>query len=117
MAGQGAHTFQFCENGAKAVTWEATSKRVTPEFFADHTVTELLGSRGRLSPASEHLRSESAIVAGIAIATLPASKVPWADLIADYDRIRDAIEGVFPDFKESGTPSYKSVPVRIRRAA
>ena len=36
-------TFQFCENGAKAVTWEATSKRVTPEFFADHTVTELLG--------------------------------------------------------------------------
>ena len=35
-------TFQFCENGAKAVTWEATSKRVTPEFFAQHTVTELL---------------------------------------------------------------------------
>ena len=27
-------TFQFCENGAKAVTWEATNKRVTPEFFA-----------------------------------------------------------------------------------
>src|ERR1700752_4233461 len=35
-------TFQFCENGAKAVTWEATSKRVTPEFFAAHTVTSLL---------------------------------------------------------------------------
>ena len=35
-------TFQFCENGAKAVTWEATNKRVTPEFFAAHTVTELL---------------------------------------------------------------------------
>ncbi|TXI15282.1 MAG: FdhF/YdeP family oxidoreductase [Roseateles sp.] len=35
-------TFQFCENGAKAVTWEATHKRVTPEFFAQHTVTELL---------------------------------------------------------------------------
>ncbi|KAG1536258.1 hypothetical protein G6F50_015110 [Rhizopus delemar] len=34
-------TFQFCENGAKAVTWEATKKRVTPEFFAAHTVTEL----------------------------------------------------------------------------
>ena len=26
-------TFQFCENGAKAVTWEATSKRVTPAFL------------------------------------------------------------------------------------
>ncbi len=36
-------TFQFCENGAKAVTWEATKKRVTPEFFAAHTVNELLG--------------------------------------------------------------------------
>src|SRR6516225_8017548 len=35
-------TFQFCENGAKAVTWEATTKRVTPEFFDQHTVTELL---------------------------------------------------------------------------
>jgi molybdopterin-dependent oxidoreductase alpha subunit len=35
-------TFQFCENGAKAVTWEATSKRVTPEFFAQRTVTSLL---------------------------------------------------------------------------
>jgi len=35
-------TFQFCENGAKAVTWEATKKRVTPAFFEQHTVTELL---------------------------------------------------------------------------
>jgi molybdopterin-dependent oxidoreductase alpha subunit len=35
-------TFQFCENGAKAVTWEATKKRAAPQFFAAHTVTELL---------------------------------------------------------------------------
>ncbi|WP_375788653.1 FdhF/YdeP family oxidoreductase [Bradyrhizobium sp. Pha-3] len=34
-------SFEFCENGAKAVAWEATAKRCTPEFFADHTVTEL----------------------------------------------------------------------------
>ena len=60
-------------------------------------------SRGRLNPASEHLRSESAIVAGMAMATLPSSKVPWTELIADYDRIRDAIEGVFPDFKDYNT--------------
>jgi anaerobic selenocysteine-containing dehydrogenase len=33
--------FEFCENGAKATTWEITSKRVTPRFFADHTVSEL----------------------------------------------------------------------------
>jgi Anaerobic dehydrogenases, typically selenocystein e-containing len=35
-------TFQFCENGAKAVTWEATTKRVPPEFFAANTVSSLL---------------------------------------------------------------------------
>jgi anaerobic selenocysteine-containing dehydrogenase len=35
-------TFQFCENGAKAVTWEATTKRVTPEFFENNTVSSLL---------------------------------------------------------------------------
>src|SRR3979409_2331522 len=33
--------FEFCENGAKATTWEITSKRVTPRFFAIHTVSEL----------------------------------------------------------------------------
>jgi molybdopterin-dependent oxidoreductase alpha subunit len=37
-----ASTFEFCENGVKAVAAEATSKRVKPEFFAAHTVTELL---------------------------------------------------------------------------
>jgi molybdopterin-dependent oxidoreductase alpha subunit len=36
-------SFEFCENGAKAVTWEATSKRTTPEFFAAHSVAELWG--------------------------------------------------------------------------
>lgn len=34
-------TFEFCENGVKAVAAEATAKRVTPDFFAKHTVTEL----------------------------------------------------------------------------
>lgn len=38
-------TFEFCENGAKAVSWEATNKRATPEVFAQHTVTELLAWR------------------------------------------------------------------------
>jgi molybdopterin-dependent oxidoreductase alpha subunit len=36
-------SFEFCENGAKAVAWEATAKRCTPEFFAEHSVTELSG--------------------------------------------------------------------------
>lgn len=35
-------SFEFCENGAKAVAWEATTKRATPDVFLQHTVTELL---------------------------------------------------------------------------
>lgn len=35
-------TFEFCENGAKAVSWETTPKRVTRAFMAAHTVEELL---------------------------------------------------------------------------
>ena len=37
-----ASSFEFCENGVKAVAAEATSKRVPPEFFAKHSVSSLL---------------------------------------------------------------------------
>ena len=55
-------------------------------------------SHGRLKPASAELRSEPAIVAGIAKAALPDTRIDWDGLVADYDRIRDKIEEVFPDF-------------------
>lgn len=55
-------------------------------------------SAGKLTPASGLLRSEPAIVAGIAQATLPDSKVPWLALITDYDKIRDLIERTIPGF-------------------
>ncbi|HEY0076241.1 MAG TPA: molybdopterin-dependent oxidoreductase, partial [Abditibacteriaceae bacterium] len=48
--------FEYCENGAKAVAEETTLKRVTPEFFAAHSVAELstwsdrdIGKAGRLT--------------------------------------------------------------------
>ena len=57
--------------------------------------------RGRLKPASEHLLSEPAIVAGLAKATLGSrSTVDWDALIGDYDRIREHIEHVIPDFDD-----------------
>ena len=37
-----ASTFEFCENGVKAVAAEATSKRAGPALFARHTVAELM---------------------------------------------------------------------------
>ncbi len=50
------HTFEFCENGAKAIADEATPERCTPEFFRRHSVAELaaqsdywLNRQGRLT--------------------------------------------------------------------
>jgi molybdopterin-dependent oxidoreductase alpha subunit len=58
-------------------------------------------SRGVLEPASEHLKSEPAIIAGLAMATLGTrTTVEWSALAADYDRIRDHIEHVVPGFTQ-----------------
>ncbi len=50
------HVAEFCENGAKAVAEEATRRKVTAEFFAEHPISELatrsdywLGQQGRLT--------------------------------------------------------------------
>src|SRR3954452_4587322 len=49
------HKNEYCENGAKHINDEATTRRVTREFFAEHTVDELdgmselwLNKKGRL---------------------------------------------------------------------
>lgn len=57
-------------------------------------------SAGKLTPASEFLRSECAIVAGMAAATLRDSTVPWMELAANYDKIRDLIEKTIPGFED-----------------
>ena len=61
------HLAEFCENGAKAISSEATTKRVTRELFAEYSVDELaqrsdqwLNEQGRLTepmvlrPGSRH---------------------------------------------------------------
>jgi len=55
-AGEKRKPIEFCENGAKAVAEEATKRRVTPEFFAQHPIAELaertdywLGQQGRIT--------------------------------------------------------------------
>ena len=76
-------------SGAQAVTIEDTFSCVS-------------GSIGRRKPASEQLRSEVAIVAGLAKATLtPNPKVPWDEWVADYGRIRNEIAETYPgDFHD-----------------
>lgn len=56
------------------------------------------GSLGKNKPASQHLRSEIAIVAGMAKATLPTNpKVRWDEWTGDYAKVRDLIEQTYPD--------------------
>lgn len=56
------------------------------------------GSVGKHKPASEHLLSELAIVAGMAKATLPPNpKVKWDEWTGDYGKVRDLIEETYPD--------------------
>ena len=58
-------------------------------------------SKGNLAPASEHLLSETRIVARLAAATLgKRTTVTWDALANDYDRIRERIERVIPGFEK-----------------
>lgn len=74
-------------------------------------------SKGRLKPASEHLRSEPWIVAEMAVATLPRSKIDWRGFVADYARIRDAIEDVFPAFANYNERVGRPAGFRLENAA
>ncbi|MGN6741805.1 MAG: molybdopterin dinucleotide binding domain-containing protein, partial [Amnibacterium sp.] len=59
-------------------------------------------SQGTLEPASDHLRSEVAIIAGLAERVLRGrtgtAHVDWRGLAGDYRRIRTHIEHVVPGF-------------------
>ncbi|WP_296195354.1 FdhF/YdeP family oxidoreductase [uncultured Microbacterium sp.] len=57
-------------------------------------------TRGSRRPASTALKSEPAIIAGLARATLPDSKTPWEWYVADYDRIRDVMSRALAGFDE-----------------
>jgi molybdopterin-dependent oxidoreductase alpha subunit len=77
-------------------------RQATGEQFV--TVEDSMGiinpSRGDLAPASELLRSEPAIVCGLARAVLGGkTTVDWEKLQGDYGLIRDHIERVIPGFE------------------
>ncbi|MEM9411046.1 MAG: FdhF/YdeP family oxidoreductase, partial [Planctomycetota bacterium] len=58
-------------------------------------------SKGILQPISDQLKSEPAIIAGLASAIFCKSedvKIDWNQLVSDYDLIREKIEAVIPGF-------------------
>ena len=75
------------------------------------------GSGGINKPASKELRSEIAIIAGMAQATVGSAAIDWAGLAADYDRIREAIAATIPGFAEYNTRVRKPRGFMLRNLA
>lgn len=73
-----------------------------PQFVTTENSSGIVQlSKGVLPPPSEALRSEPAIVAGVAKATLGStSKIYWDELVSNYDIIRASIEQVIPGFDD-----------------
>src|SRR5690606_10916014 len=70
------------------------------EVTVEDSMSVVHASIGSKAPASPQLRSEVAIVAGLASAAVPSTRVPWEHLAEDYSRIRDRIAEVIPGFEE-----------------
>jgi oxalate decarboxylase/phosphoglucose isomerase-like protein (cupin superfamily) len=97
-------SFEFCENGAKALAFEATSCRVTREFFAAHTVSELerksdywLEERGRLTDPMRYDAASNRY--------LPIS---WEDAFALIGRELRALNSPDAEFYTSGRTSNEA---------
>ncbi|SEQ00851.1 FdhF/YdeP family oxidoreductase [Arthrobacter sp. OV608] len=100
-------TFEFCENGAKAVTWEATPVVVASEFWAEHPVSELrerseywLGMQGRLTepvykPAGEDHYRPMGWDEAFGILADKLNSLPSPDQAAFYTSGRTSNEAAF----------------------
>ncbi|TCT40942.1 FdhF/YdeP family oxidoreductase [Martelella mediterranea] len=66
----------------------------------EDSMSMIHGSAGINTPAGPQLRSEIAIVTGIAAATVGTDVVNWPALSANYDRIRDYIAKTIPGFSD-----------------
>jgi molybdopterin-dependent oxidoreductase alpha subunit len=98
------HVAEFCEHGAKATAWELTADRCTPEFFAEHTLTELEGwtdlaleSAGRLTAP---MRWDAA--------TDKYVEVSWVDAFSDIGQRLGLLEPKSAVFYASGRASLET---------
>ncbi len=74
-------------------------------------------SVGMKEPGSPSLLSEPAILAGIARATLPSSRTPWEEYVADYDRIRDKMAEAIDGFEDFNRRVRQPLGFRLRQPA
>jgi molybdopterin-dependent oxidoreductase alpha subunit len=98
------HAVEACENGIKATAWEITPKRTPPEFFKQHTVTELLSwsdmaleAEGRLTEPLRWDADDDRYV-----------RVSWDEAFADIGRQLRAMEPKSVVFYASGRASLET---------
>jgi molybdopterin-dependent oxidoreductase alpha subunit len=95
---------EFCENGAKATAWDLTRHRCTPEFFAEHTLTELrtwpdfdLEHQGRLTTPMRYDPVSDKYV-----------ECRWEDAFAEIGRELKALDPKSVVFYASGRASLET---------
>jgi molybdopterin-dependent oxidoreductase alpha subunit len=95
---------EFCENGAKATAWDLTRHRCTPEFFAQHTLTELrdwkdfdLEHQGRLTAPMRYDATLDSYV-----------ECQWEDAFAEIGRELKALDPKSVIFYASGRASLET---------
>ena len=74
-------------------------------------------SFGMKEPVSPHLRSEVAIIAGMAAASLPGTKTPWAEYAGDYDLIRDKMAEAIAGFEDFNRRVRQPLGFRLKQPA
>ncbi|SCX14941.1 Formate dehydrogenase H [Agrobacterium sp. DSM 25558] len=89
---------------------EIDSQATGPQAVTtEDSFSHISGSLGKRTPASAHLKSELAIVTGIAKAALsPNPKLKWDEWTGNYGLVRDLIEFTYPkDFKDYNTRMFQ----------
>jgi molybdopterin-dependent oxidoreductase alpha subunit len=74
-------------------------------------------SVGMNEPASSHLLSEPAIIAGMANSTLPDSRTPWKNYVGNYDLIRDKMADAIAGFEDFNKRVRQPLGFRLDQAA
>jgi molybdopterin-dependent oxidoreductase alpha subunit len=75
------------------IDMQATGRQ---SITVEDSMSMVHASSGLMPPPSPELKSEVAIVCGMARATLPHSGIDWDGFEGNYELIRDKIEAVFP---------------------
>jgi molybdopterin-dependent oxidoreductase alpha subunit len=97
---------------------EVDMQKGAPQFVSvENSMGIVHPSRGRLTPASPHLLSETRIVARLAHDLLGDRPIRWSAFADDYDHIRDLIARVVPGCERYGERVREREGFRLRNAA